>query len=80
MIFDNLNEEIRSAFELDQKIAIPTLVLLTHKLLFIYVDKELSAQLSALCDKMGIAPNKFKQTSDINLINTQKHLQELYYV
>lgn len=43
-------------------------------------DKELSAQLATLCTRTGIAPTKFKNPSEIPLINASTHLQELYYV
>lgn len=32
----NLNEEIRTAFELDKKVTVPTLILIAYKLLWNY--------------------------------------------
>ena len=40
----------------------------------------MSQQLAVLYDKTGIPPAKIRQVADINVINTQMHLQELYYV
>ena len=40
----------------------------------------MSQQLAFLYDKSGIPIAKIKQVGDLNVINTQAHLQELYYV
>ena len=45
-----------------------------------HLDKELSEYLANLSEKTGVPFRKGKSTENVNLINTQAHLQELYYV
>lgn len=44
------------------------------------LDKELSEYLRTLCEKTGLPMRKTTSIENVNLINTQSHLQELYYV
>jgi hypothetical protein len=44
------------------------------------LDKELSEYLRSLCEKTGLPMRKTTSIENVNLINTQSHLQELYYV
>ena len=44
------------------------------------LDKELSDYLRILCEKTGLPMRKTHSIENVNLINTQNHLQELYYL
>jgi hypothetical protein len=69
------NEERGPAEQRDQEAAVPALLLRAHQYHSWNSDKELSSQLASLCTKLGIAPTKLRQASEINVINTQTHLQ-----
>lgn len=74
------NEKVNPTHKWDKEVTISTFLLLAHKYWWIHTDKELSCQLAAVCEKMGIQPSKFKDSNSVNIIDTQMHLQELYYV
>lgn len=77
----NTNEKRKSTRQWNKKTAVSAFVLIAYKyLLFLILDKEMSHYLSLLYEKTGLNPQKFRQVGDIDLINTNNHLQELYYV
>ena len=76
----NKNEEGYAASKLDQKITVPTLLQRAYKYYISDLDKELSDYLTNLSEKAGVPFRKGKSIENVNLINTQAHLQELYYV